>query len=215
MPFFKKQYSFILFFAFIAWLVLYACNTNAEFLGKEQSATIQENTLAFYNSKDSCKKQIKKLLTFAKQNKSNTELFFIIDLEQHSGRARFFVFDNSKDSVLASGLVAQGQGKTLSAKPTYSNVSGSYCSSKGIYSIGNAYNGRFGLAYKLYGKEESNGNAFSRFVVLHAHSCVPDEEVFPSHICQSQGCPTVSEKFLLVLSKYINKSEKPILLQII
>lgn len=211
----KKPLSNSLLIVLNTLLILSACNTEASFSQKNTNGNLRVKGLASYNSKDSCKKQVRKLQAFAEKNNCNTDLFFILDLEQHSGKKRFFVFDHKQDSVLASGLVAQGQGKKLSTKPSYSNVSGSYCSSKGIYTIGNSYNGTFGLAFKLYGKEASNSNAFSRFVVLHAHRCVPDKEVFPSHICQSQGCPTVSENFLIELSKYIEKSNQPILLQII
>ena len=74
--------------------------------------------------------------------------------------------------------------------------------------------GKFGLAYKLYGLDSTNSKAFERFVVLHAHSCVPNEEIDPEPLCQSWGCPTVSPEFLQELKKYIDASEKPILLWI-
>jgi hypothetical protein len=51
-------------------------------------------------------------------------------------------------------------------------------------------------------------------VVLHAHSCVPDDENAPLPICQSNGCPTVSPNFLQTLAAYIDKSKKPVLLWI-
>ena len=175
---------------------------------------IAQANAKFYNSVDSCKKTIEKLPKFAVENNYNENLFFIIDLDQHSGQKRFFVFDKKQDSIVASGMVAQGQGKMLSAKPTFSNESGSYCSSKGIYVIGDRYNGRFGTAFKLHGKEASNSNAFARFVVLHAHECIPDAEVYPNHICQSQGCPTVSPSFLNTLDGYIQSSKKKIVLVI-
>ncbi|MGZ5191235.1 MAG: murein L,D-transpeptidase catalytic domain-containing protein, partial [Flavisolibacter sp.] len=87
------------------------------------------------------------------------------------------------------------------------------CTSLGKYKIGNPYQGKFGLAYKLYGLDKTNSNAFSRFVVLHAHDCVPDDET-ENEICQSPGCPTVSVAFLKELKTMINNSEKPVLLWI-
>ena len=175
---------------------------------------IKQANKDFYNSVDSCKKTIEKLTKFAMENNCNENLFFVIDLDRHSGQKRFFVFDKKQDSIVASGMVAQGQGKMLSAKPAFSNESGSYCSSKGIYVIGDRYNGRFGTAFKLHGKEASNSNAFARFVVLHAHECIPDAEAYPNHICQSQGCPTVSPSFLNTLDGYIQSSKKKIILVI-
>jgi hypothetical protein len=201
-------------------LVLSACALLAftvfrkEFISKIPTiaAKISNEELTLYSSVDTCRKAIDKLSKFAAQNNCNENLFFILDLEVHSGKKRFFVFDNKQDSILASGMVAQGQGTFLSTRPTYSNIAGSYCSSKGIYIVGERYNGRFGLAFKLYGNEASNSNAFKRFVVLHAHDCIPDSEVYPKHICQSQGCPTVSQIFLSILNNYIQDSKKKIVL---
>ena len=90
---------------------------------------------------------------------------------------------------------------------SFSNVPGSYCTSLGKYKIGNPYNGRFGLAYKLYGLDSTNSNAINRFVVLHSHACVPGTEVAPQNICMSQGCPTVAPAFLTALTTYLDKAE--------
>ncbi len=168
-----------------------------------------------YDTRDSCKKYTEKLSAYAEEHGYNDRLFFILDLEKHSGKERFFVYDHKADSVLAAGLVAHGQGKKMSTQPAYSNVEGSYCSSRGKYIIGESYIGKFGLAYKLHGKDASNSNALARFVVLHAHECIPDASVYPAHICQSQGCPTVSPLFLKTLEQYIKESELPIILRII
>jgi hypothetical protein len=66
----------------------------------------------------------------------------------------------------------------------------------------------------LYGLDNSNSNAFSRFVVLHSHSCVPNEETAPFPICESWGCPTVAPAFLTQLKTYIEKAQEPVLLAI-
>lgn len=72
---------------------------------------------------------------------------------------------------------------------------GSGCTSLGKYKIGGAYQGQFGLAYKLYGLDSTNSNAYQRNVVLHAYDRVPDNEVY-KEICQSSGC-----RFSLVIDK--------------
>jgi hypothetical protein len=74
--------------------------------------------------------------------------------------------------------------------------------------------GKFGLAFKLYGLDATNDNAYNRAVVLHAHSCVPNEETAPIPICQSWGCPTVAPAFLTALKSYLDNSEKPVLLYV-
>lgn len=154
------------------------------------------------------------MFTYARNHQMDTVLFFIIDMAKPSGSKRFYVFNRTKDSILDAGLVAHGQGKELRFDPIFSNEIGSYCTSSGLYKIGNVYQGKFGLAYKLYGLEASNSNAYNRFVVLHAHDCVPIQEVYPQAICQSQGCPTVAPGFLGHLSKYIEKQPREILMKI-
>lgn len=132
-----------------------------------------------------------------------------------SGKERLFVYDLKKDTILFAGLVTHGRcnERWLEGRK-YSNKIGCGCSSLGKYRIGAAYHGRFGLAYKLYGLDSSNNNAFERFVVLHAHECVPETIVYPDAICQSDGCPTVAPQMIMKLGKLIDTSSKPILLWI-
>jgi hypothetical protein len=151
---------------------------------------------------------------FAGKNKYNTEVCFLIDMKIRSGANRFFIYDLKNDSVLQSGVVTHGRcNERWLMGRKYGNEPGCGCTSLGRYKIGNAYMGRFGLAYKLHGLDSTNNNAYKRFVVLHAHECVPDDEVW-SDICQSDGCPTVSPDFLQKLKTIISKSKKPILLWI-
>ena len=145
----------------------------------------------------------------------NTTVCFFVDMNINPGKKRFFVYNLEKDSVEMAGLVTHGSGSYRSESSLYfSNEPGSNCTSLGKYKIGKPYNGKFGLAYKLYGLDKTNDNAFERFVVLHSHSCVPQEEVYPGSICESWGCPTVSPIFLQSLKKINDASEKPILLKI-
>lgn len=150
---------------------------------------------------------------FCKKNKYNTECAFLIDMSIESGKNRFFILDLSADSVTDAALVTHGRCNENWLKGRkYSNVVGSGCTSLGRYKIGNAYQGRFGLAYKLHGLDSSNSNAYKRFVVLHSHDCVPNQPTSPLPICQSDGCPTVSPEFLQKLKKIIDASNKPIVL---
>lgn len=145
----------------------------------------------------------------------HTGIGMLVDLSVHSGTNRFWVADLQRDSVLMAGLVTHGYGNSTAEKAGYSNQPGSCASSPGAYRIGRAYTGRFGKAYKLYGLDSSNSNAFQRFVVLHAHACVPNQEVYPQTICMSQGCPTVSPAFFQQLSTVLDTVRKPLLLQIL
>jgi hypothetical protein len=155
------------------------------------------------------------IAVYAAVHDYNDSYCFMVDMKIESGKKRFFVYNLKKDSIELSGLVTHGGGKNNSGNDIqFSNVPNSLCSSLGKYKIGGSYTGKFGLAFKLYGLDASNSKAFDRFVVLHSHSCVPNEETAPFPICESWGCPTVALAFLTQLKTYIDKSGKPILLNI-
>lgn len=144
----------------------------------------------------------------------NPSVAFLIDMQQSSAEKRFFIYDLVKDRMTTAGLVTHGRcGAQWLEGRRYSNGMGSRCTSLGDYKIGKSYQGKFGLAYKLYGLDSSNNNAFERVVVLHSHACVPEKEV-DYEICQSDGCPTVSPGFLKTLRMIIDTSSHPILLSI-
>ena len=145
----------------------------------------------------------------------NEELCFLIDMRIPSGENRFFVYNLQEDSVEIAGLVTHGSGvNNTSNNPVFSNTPNSNCTSLGRYRIGKPYQGKFGLAYKLYGLDKTNSKAFERFVVLHSHACVPNDEVAPQPICESWGCPTVAPAFFKQLQSCLDASDKPVLLWI-
>ena len=155
------------------------------------------------------------IIKYAITHHYNTNHCFLVDMNISSGKKRFFVYDLKKNSIEDAGLVAHGCGSDKGeGKLYFSNEINSGCTSLGKYKVGKAYTGRFGLAYKLYGLDSSNTNAIQRFVVLHAYSYVPYEEVAPIGICESRGCPMVAPAFLVVLKDYIDHADKPILLWI-
>lgn len=158
----------------------------------------------------------KELKVYAVQKNYNSSLCFLIDMSIPSGRNRFFVFDLKKDTIKYSGLVAHGScNARFLADPLFSNERSCGCSSIGKYKVANKYGGRFGTAFKLVGLDHTNNNAFKRSVVLHAYSCVPDQEIYPLPLCNSRGCPMVSYKFLNKLSAEVAKSPKPILMWVV
>jgi hypothetical protein len=152
--------------------------------------------------------------TFIERNNYNESVCFLVDMSIPSGQSRFFVYDLKKDTSELSGLVTHGNCNQfwLDGRK-YDNTVGCGCTSLGKYKVGNSYNGRFGLAFKLHGLDKTNNNAFARFVVLHSHNCVPETEV-KDEICQSNGCPTVAPGFLQQLNSITNASKKPVLLWI-
>jgi len=155
------------------------------------------------------------LKMYVRENGFSTNYCFLIDMSLPSGWKRFFVYDLVKNSIVFSGLVSHGncnQNSLVEAK--FSNIPSTGCSSVGKYKIGFSYQGEYGKSYKLHGLEYSNSNAFKRAVVLHGFGCVPDEEIYPANICNTQGCAGVSFNFLKRISSIIDQSKKPILLWI-
>ena len=143
----------------------------------------------------------------------NTSLCFLLDMSLPSGQNRFFVYDLKNDKVLYTGLVAHGScNTTFLDKAQFSNQPGCGCSAKGKYKVGYKYTGRFGTAYKLYGMDDTNNNAFDRYIVLHSYHLVPDKETYPLPICNSLGCAMVSPNFIKLLANTIDASKKPLLL---
>ena len=151
-------------------------------------------------------KEIKSAIT----SEYNSKIVFYIDLSKSSTDYRFFVIRMKDSMIVNKGLCCNGRTDSY-GNVIYSNAPGSNCSSKGIYSIGSSYTGRFGKAYKLYGLSSTNSNAYKRCVVLHSYWGIP--RTAPTFtICKSYGCPTVNPDYLKELSEYIDKSKKPILL---
>ena len=137
----------------------------------------------------------------------------MVDMSIHSGKNRFFVYDLEKQTIALSGLVAHGSCNTqYLSRARFSNTPDCGCSSLGKYKIGKPYIGQYGRSYQLHGLDRSNSNALKRAVVLHGYNCVPDREIYPMVLCNSLGCPMVSEAFFRKLSRIIDRSDKPILL---
>jgi L,D-transpeptidase catalytic domain len=140
---------------------------------------------------------------------------FMIDMRLPSGKNRFFVYNLLKDSLEAAGLVTHGKGsQSESGSLIFSNMPNSNCTSLGKYKIGTSYTGNFGLSYKLMGLDKTNSKALDRAVVLHSYYGVPKEEVYPSPICLSEGCPAVSPAFFAQLKGFMDESQEPILMWI-
>lgn len=175
---------------------------------KEKSKGLSKESLLKLEQKAAAAK------LFVKRKGYNEDVCILIDMSLPSGQNRLFIYNLKKDSIATAALVAHGNCfEYWMEGRRYSNAIGSGCTSLGKYKIGNSYTGKFGYSYKLYGLDSSNNNAFVRTVVLHSHSCIPENEV-EKEICQSNGCPTVSPLLLGELKHIINDSRKPILLWI-
>lgn len=154
------------------------------------------------------------LKKYALENDYDTDYAFLINMSVKSGKKRFYVVNLRTMTIENSALVAHGRGEErFTFDKDFSNNPGSNCTSLGRYKIGKSYTGQFGLAYKLCGLDNSNSNAYKRFVVLHAMGCISYEET-DMPICQSEGCPAVAPQFLEEIKPVIDSRTKPMLLWI-
>ena len=203
----KNIFTFILIGVFSA---SFSC------MHKKNDIQTTKKAEPIYSSKEKLENQINEVKRFANSDsKYNKEIGFFIDMRIASGKNRFFIYDLKNNKLINKGLVGHGSGSEtgIRGKLKFSNIDNSLCTSLGKYSIGYSYQGTFGKAYKLYGLEKTNSNAFERNVVLHKYSKVPFEEQ-ETDICNSYGCPMVNERFFGEIEKIIDTSKKKIILTI-
>jgi len=187
----------------LLWLMIMNCNDQGD---RDPEPANAPNTKLLAEAAN--------LTTFLKEEaKYNDRIAFLVDMKIHSGKNRFFVYDLHSKRILDQGLIAHGSGSETGGALYFSNVVNSRCTSLGKYKIGKSYNGQFGKAYKLHGLDHTNSKAFERFIVFHKFSQVPYEEQ-DQPICNSHGCPMVSEKFFGRIEKIIDSSQKDIILSI-
>lgn len=132
--------------------------------------------------------QHQQALAYCQQNGFNQEYYFLVDLDIHSGKNRFFVYDFKARKITNRNLVTHGACDGLETNTTkwekakFSNANNSHCSAKGKYKIGKRDYSGWGIKVKywLHGLEKTNSNAEQR-VVLHSWSAVANEEIFPDY----------------------------------
>jgi hypothetical protein len=165
----------------------------------------------------------KEAKAFCKKEKFNEDYYFLVDLSVHSGKNRFYIYDFKTGKITDEKLVTHGScdveqtNDTKWEKAKFSNIEDSHCSSKGKYKIGKRDSSSWGIKIKywLHGLEATNSKAISRVIVLHSWSAISNTEIFPKYTPLSWGCPAVSDDFMKVLDKKLQKTEKPVLLWII
>ncbi len=159
------------------------------------------------------KSKISEIKDFVKGKNYNQDLAVFINFRIHSGKYRYFLYDLKNNKILQKAIVAHGDGSVIknSSALRFSNVGSSHQSSLGKYEIKESYSGKFGKSYRLDGLDATNSNARSRAIVLHSYYCIPDKES-AQPACLSFGCPMLSKKAFNETARYIDHSEKAILL---
>ena len=201
-------------FLVVIILLIAACGIYSIY--NSESSLPKEVITLDHSTEDKLAAHVKEVQLFISKNpKYNDAIAFFIDMKIHSGKNRFFIYDLKKNEVIDQGLVAHGSGSEtgIVGELKFSNANNSLSTSLGKYCIGTSYIGRFGKAYKLYGLDTTNSNAFERNIVLHKYSKVPYDEQEDA-ICNSLGCPMVHERFFERIEKIVDNSGKNILLEI-
>jgi hypothetical protein len=200
----------VLLLSIVIFGVSFACRN------KEEMPEIIKNSKPVYSYEEKLKSEAIEIRSFlGKSPKYNSNIVFLLDMKIESGKNRFFIYDLKHNKILNKGLVGHGTGSEtgIPCELKFSNLKDSHCTSLGKYVIGSSYQGSFGKAYKLYGLDKTNSNAFDRNVVLHQYSKVPFEEQ-ENPICNSYGCPMVNAAFFDAIEKIIDASDKKIILVI-
>ncbi len=201
----------------VIWLLLlfsfFSCSER-----KSSAATLtQKNSSRIVTKEKNYTSKIEYLKDFAKKNRKNDSIAFMIDYGLHSGKNRFFVVDLKKSKIIKKALVCHGSCKNESKNDenatNFSNTSESLCTSLGMAVLGERAYSKWGKNYKYWidGLESTNKNMRKRVVVLHAWKHVPDKEIYPKPLVMSWGCPTVSIKFLDELDTILKKNENVLL----
>lgn len=162
-------------------------------------------------------------LRYCVKNNLQKNYYMLVDLNIHSGKKRFFIYDFKKDTIVKSYMVSHGCGdnqwnKTFTKdNPKISNDFDSHCSSVGKYIIRDRGVSQWGIhvKYSLQGKDKTNSNAFERAIVLHSWEEIPDDEVHPRGTPEGWGCPAVSNLAMKEIDAKLKLSTKPVLLWVI
>jgi hypothetical protein len=153
----------------------------------------------------------------------NTDFCIIIDMSMHSGLKRFFVWDFNESSITDSFLVSHGacdnpwSGDYSKEQVRFSNVNESYCSSVGMYILGERGPSQWGIRikYLMHGQEPTNNNATRRAIVFHSWEQVSNEEVYPTGTPEGWGCPAISNEAMRYVDQRLQQADKRTLMWIV
>lgn len=115
----------------------------------------------------------------------------IVDFNQPSREHRFYLLDVASGRV-TSHYVAHGRGSDpshLGWLQYFSNGIGSEASSRGAYSTGEFYNGKYGYSMRLRGLDYTNNNAETRAIVIHPAWYAERDQIDQyGKLGRSEGC---------------------------
>ena len=155
------------------------------------------------------------LVAFCRAKGYNEKYVLLWDLSLHSGRRRFVVWNVERDYAEYSFVASHGSGsamsKVRSAYAVLSNKDGSHLSAEGRALVAERYEGRYGVAYRLDGLDESNSALRKRCVVLHGWQYTTSFPIYPIPTIGSWGCPVLSHRAMRVLDEILQREKSVIL----
>ena len=162
------------------------------------------------------KERASKLLEFCRKEGYNTRIALFVDLSRHSGRRRFVAWSFEHNAPLFTAPVSHGSGSqkshVRSAYARLSNEDGSHLSSVGRALVAERYEGRYGVAYRLDGLDDSNSNLRPRCVVLHGWEHTTSYPIFPLATTGSWGCPVLSRRVMRRVDEILKNESRVVLL---
>ena len=156
--------------AFLGMLLLiFSFNGYANQITRTTLDIDQEMLYKVFNLEDKISRNVFKnqLKNTIKVNLKKHNILTIIDFGQPSSVKRLVVLDLKDNKVIFNEYVSHGVKTGRLFAKNFSNISGSNQSSLGQYLTENTYYGKHGYSLVLDGKEKSNNNAKSRYIVLH------------------------------------------------
>ena len=152
---------------------------------------------------------------FCREKGYNQRIVLLWDLSVHSGRRRFVVWNIAENRVEHAFVASHGSGSPRSHVPSayarVSNEDGSHLSSVGKALVAERYEGRYGVAYRLDGLDETNSEMRRRCIVLHGWQYTTSFPIWPLPTVGSWGCPVLSRKAMRILDEILQREENVLL----
>ena len=155
------------------------------------------------------------LVAYCRERGYNEKYLLLWDLSLHSGRRRFVVWSVERDCALHCFVASHGSGsaksRVRSAYATLSNDDGSHLSAEGRALVGERYEGRYGIAYRLDGLDATNSALRKRCVVLHGWRYTTPFPIYPVPTVGSWGCPVLSRRAMRIVDELLRREARVVL----
>ena len=155
-------------------------------------------------------------LAFAKRRNMNEHYALFLDYSIPSGTPRLFVWDFTKNRIVASCYAMHGPGGgSTDEKACFSNRPGSKCSSLGRFLVTKEHGNRNKRGFRMKGLDMDNQSAYARGLMIHGARWVDRycwKRYIPLNGKCCLGCVTVSTRDMHYLYQLISDEKKPLLL---